>query len=206
MRSTGPKIVLVLVAGILILDAYLDVAQLKSAATLVKSWGALIAAFALGVGSISLVRNHVDTIAKKRETALESVILLVSMAFMVVVGVSASTSAPAYRFVFDNILSPGGSTIFSLLAFYIASSAYRAFRVRSLESTVLLVSAVLVMIGRVPIGKVIWNQFPVIAQWLIDVPNIAGMRGITICAALGTLATSIRVLLGIERGSVGGAS
>jgi hypothetical protein len=196
--------VLLAVVGVLILDAYIDSAALTSIATAVKSWGAIIAAFALGVGSISLVSNHVKIISRKRETALESTILLAGLLFMVIVGVTSSTSAPAYQFVFDYVLSPGGSTIFSLLAFYIASAAYRAFRVRSTEATVMLISAVLVMLGRVPIGKLMWSQFPAIAQWFIDVPNIAGMRGITICAALGTVATSVRVLLGIERGSVGG--
>ena len=116
-----------------------------------KSWGAIIAAFALGVGSISLVSNHVKIISRKRETALESTILLAGLLFMVIVGVTSSTSAPAYQFVFDYVLSPGGSTIFSLLAFYIASAAYRAFRVRSTGQRSCLF--LLYFVGRVPIGS-----------------------------------------------------
>ena len=134
-------------------------------------------------------------ISRKRETALESTILLAGLLFMVIVGVTSSTSAPAYQFVFDYVLSPGGSTIFSLLAFYIASAAYRAFRVRSTEATVMLISAVLVMLGRVPIGKLMGVSFRYCT--MVHRCPQHGHERHTISTALGTVATSV-VLLGIE--------
>lgn len=205
MRKEGPRIVLMLVTAVLVLDAYLKAPAIQYLAQTAKSFGAVLGAFALGVGATSLVLYHIDSISRKRETLFESVLLLASMAFMIVVGVLWTTKAPAYQFAFNYVLAPGGQTIFAILCFYIASAAYRSFRVRSVEATILLMSAVLVMIGNVPIGKIIWSQFPLISRWLLNVPNVAGMRGITICAALGTIATTVRVLLGLERGSIGGA-
>jgi len=203
MRNEGPRAVLVITAAILLVDSYFKGPEIQSLAQFVRSWAALIAAFALGLGAISLLSNHYRKLATKSPTWLESAILLVSFAVVVIVGVAKSVNAPTYRFIFDYIMSPGGSTIFSLLAFYLTSAAYRAFRVRRLESSIVLVSGVLVMLGRVPIGKAMWVKLPDIAQWIIDVPNVAGMRGIVICAALGAIATAIRVLLGLERGLVG---
>ena len=70
------------------------------------------------------------------------------------------------------------------LAFYVASASYRAFRARNLEATVLLGSAILVMLGATPVGGVIWSKFPVIQRWLIDIPNMTGQRALLIGAAV----------------------
>jgi hypothetical protein len=113
------------------------------------------------------------------------------------------TADPTYTYWFSNLYVPLDATIFSMLAFYIASAAYRAFRVRTAEATVLLVSAVLVMMGRAPIGPAVWKEFTPITSWIMAVPNTAGMRGIIIGVALGVLSMGIRVLLGRERGYLG---
>jgi hypothetical protein len=94
--------------------------------------------------------------------------------------------------------------MFALLAFYIASAAFRAFRIRSFEAMLLAVAAVLVMLGRVPIGEAIWNGLPKIADWIMNVPNNAAKRAILIGAALGAIATGLKVILGLERNYLGG--
>jgi hypothetical protein len=98
--------------------------------------------------------------------------------------------------------------MFAMLAFYIASAAYRSFRARSALATILLVSAVLVMIGRVPLGEILWPPFTIgslavpgaaqVSDWLINVPNLAAKRAIYIGLGLGGAATALKVVLGIE--------
>ena len=98
------------------------------------------------------------------------------------------------------------ATMFSLLAFFIASAAFRAFRVRSIEALLLAIAAFILMLGRVPIGNLIHPALPVVADWLMEVPQNAAKRGILMGAALGVMATGFRIILGIERtyGSEGG--
>ncbi len=97
------------------------------------------------------------------------------------------------------------ATMYSILVFYISSAAYRAFRIKTFEASILLVSAVVMMLGRAPIGEAMWDKIPKMADWILNYPNTAGMRGITIAATLGGVATALRIVLGIERGHLGGA-
>ena len=61
------------------------------------------------------------------------------------------------------------------------------------------------MLANVPVGEKIWSQFPAMGEWLMNVPNLAGQRGMLIGAGIGGIASGIRVLLGIERTYLGGS-
>ena len=108
-----------------------------------------------------------------------------------------------FTWLYDHVFDPCNSTMFALLAFFIASAAFRAFRARNVEAALLLGAAILVMLGRVPIGSLLSESFPYISDWLVDVPNNAGRRAIMMGAALGAVATSLRVILGLERSHLG---
>ncbi|RMH44620.1 MAG: PEGA domain-containing protein [Deltaproteobacteria bacterium] len=119
-------------------------------------------------------------------------------------GATSPGTGRVYTWLYDYVFFPCNATMFSLLAFFIASAAFRAFRARSLEAGLLLGAAVLVMLGFVPIGGAIWSGFPEIAEWIMDVLNTTGRRAIIMGAALGAVATGLRVILGIERSHLGG--
>ena len=112
--------------------------------------------------------------------------------------------------LYDYVYSPLVAMMFALLAFFVGSASYRAFRARNKEATVLLVAAFLVMLGRVPLGDVFTGWLPKslhmsnIASWIMNVPNLAGQRAIMIGIALGIVSTSLRLILGIERSYLGG--
>jgi len=88
--------------------------------------------------------------------------------------------------------------------FYMTSACWRAFRIKTPQAAVMMGAAVLAMLGQVGIGQVIWSQLPAIKSWLQGPPTTAGMRGITIGAALGMISMSFRVILGLERSHLGG--
>jgi hypothetical protein len=113
----------------------------------------------------------------------------------------------AFKWIYDRVLTPLTATMFALLAFFIASAAFRAFRARNLEATILLVSACIVMLAQVPVGE----QLPFIGEylaqfknWILNTPNAAAQRAIYIGAALGAISTGLRIVLGIERSHLGG--
>ena len=70
-------------------------------------------------------------------------------------GAHVQTKGSLFYWMFINNITPLGATMFVLLAFFVASASYRAFRIRNFEASLLLLAGVLVMLGAVPIGKLI---------------------------------------------------
>jgi len=116
----------------------------------------------------------------------------------------------AFDWIFNWVYTPLSSTMFAILAFFVASASYRAFRARNFEASLLLIAAFLVMLGRVPIGDALTGFLPEgfrlsqVATWIMNVPNTAGQRAILIGISLGIVSTSLRIILGIERSHLGG--
>ena len=120
--------------------------------------------------------------------------------------------------IFEGIYDPLQATMFSLLAFFMASAAYRAFRAKTTEATLLLFAAFLVMLGRVPIGAQVGSLidsvlpflpgdgstwFGDISGYIMTVLNATGQRAIMIGAALGMVAASVRIWIGLESEHLG---
>ncbi len=128
-------------------------------------------------------------------------ILRVSMIFlMLFLGITRGTSTGTpFSSMFMNVYIPFQATTFSILAFYIASAAYRSFKAKSIESAVLLIASVLVMLGKIPIGEAMWDKIPVIGEWIMDAPSSAGRRAIIFGGYLGMITMFIRIFFGLER-------
>ena len=170
-------------------------------------WGQIISAFALVVGLASLLNMHITRIRRRVAGWGYSAVTITALVVYTVLGfVSAGSAKPETPFGWGywNVYMPLMASMFSVLAFFIASAAYRAFRARSVEASILLVVAVVVMLERVPIGAYITDAIPQTAQFIMQIPNMAARRAIFIGIALGVVATSLRIILGIERAYLGG--
>ena len=180
-------------------------------------WERIIRVFAIVIGIGTLVRLHYRRIARRSPEWIYSVVVFAGLLFTAAAGIIGGPRGKIFEWIFNNILKPLDATMFSLLAFFIASAAYRAFRARTLEATLLLVAAIIVMFGRVPIGDLLWQRIAPqalvdkapflpegIAEWIMSGPNTAARRGIMIGAALGAISTSLKIILGIERSYFGG--
>jgi hypothetical protein len=185
------------------LDFQVKAPFIQSTATMVTNWSVVIAAFAMGLGAVGLTNLHLRNIQRKQKSWYNSVILLVSMYGLAIIGILKGPKDPLYDWIFTNILTPLSAIVYASIAFYITSAAYRAFRARSLEAAVLLASGFIVLLGVAPIGASISPWFPKATAWIINVANVAGMRGIIICSAVGAVASALRILTGIERGHLG---
>ena len=102
--------------------------------------------------------------------------------------------------------------MFSIIAFYIVSAAYRAFRVRSVEATLLLASAFIVMLGQVALGQALTNALPGaglasnlrvenLSNWILTRVSSPALLAVEFGLGIGALATALRLWLSLERGS-----
>lgn len=180
----------------------------------VITWGLIISPFALILAVATLIQTHITRVRRRAEHWQYSLFVFVGMAIMVLIGVPLGPQNSIFEWLYNNVQVPMDATMFSLLAFFIASAAYRAFRARTFEATLLLITALIVMMGNVPVGDLIWNSvlswIPLedgsskIRQWILDIPNLASRRGIILGVSLGVISQSIRIILGIERSYLGG--
>jgi hypothetical protein len=179
-------------------------------------WAIIIGIFALVIGLSSLTRLHYTRIARKTPNLPYSIVVFVGMAVMAIVGLINGVEGAWFEWLFENVQVPMQATMFSLLAFFIASAAYRAFRARTVDATLMLVTAVVVMFARVPIGNFLWQHIMPdsvvqwranlpegVARWILNVPSMAAQRGILLGVSLGVIATALKIILGIERSYMG---
>ncbi len=190
--------------ALIILKYFFDHSLLQVLGTTVAGWRVTVAAFALGVGAVNLVQIHGRLVLKKAPDSGASLLLLASLAGFTILGITAGPGSTAYKWFWDNVYQPIYGAIASLLAFMVISASYRAFKARNWQSTVLMASAIIVMLGQIGVGEKMFSSLPLVSQWIMAIPNTAGMRGISIGGALGAIALSVRVLLGFERSYMGG--
>lgn len=179
----------------------------------IQQWVIVIVGATYVLGVANLLRVNVEQVQRRQRDWPYKIVLLAGLLTMTIVGFAAGTHyldpTSGFTWMYNTFYSPMTATMFSLLAFFIASAAFRAFRIRSFEALLLAIAAFILMIGRVPIGNAIHPAIPAVADWLMEIPQNAAKRGILIGAAIGVMATGIRLILGMERtygGSGGGGA
>jgi len=217
MRTTIP-VVIAFITGLLFVVSFFFAEDtfIGGISQELRVWVTIVGGFTLLLGVVSIVRVNWSAVVKRREGWIYRVFTLISVFAMALPAILPSSWSPLfgrgkgsiYDWLFLYLDSPMMATMFAMLAFYIASAAYRAFRARSVESTILLITAIMIMLWRVPMGEAFLNLFPGdVPTWLntyvMNGVNMSVQRGILIGAALGAASMSLRIILGIERTYMG---
>jgi len=164
----------------------------------------IVFAFALLVGVVSFIRVNLKAVERGEDRPYRIVSLLGLLLMPVLaLGWGIGGDSP-FLWVFDNVQVPMQATVFALLAFFVASASFRGFRARSLPATVLLLSALLTLLSRSDLGGFMAEYVTPAADWVRHNPSMSARRAILIGIGLGSLTTSLRVILGIERTWLGG--
>lgn len=210
LRRRLPLAITLIMGVTFALQYYIPHPVSEASITHLSEWMRIISGFALVLGLASLFQAHATKIRRQVPGWGYSVILYLAMLVTVVVGFLSKSETmvngvqTGFGWIYTYTMVPLQATMFSILAFFIASAAYRAFRARSREAGFLLAAAVIVMMGRVPLGQFLFPWSWDITQWLLNVINSAARRAILIGVSMGAVALSVKIILGYERSYLGG--
>lgn len=209
MRRELPIAITILVGLLMVLKFFFEsVPWIYAAADEMEKWGMVIGAFAYVLGGLNLLRVNGRVIVRGGGEAPYKAALVAALVAMTAVGLvefhlpgrRELGEGTIFHWFYRYAFTPLSAAMFALLAFFIASAAFRAFRARNLHATLLLAAGVTVMLGRVPLGNLLTGGIAGEAQrWIMNNPSLAGQRAIIIGAALGMVAAGLRILLGIDR-------
>jgi hypothetical protein len=179
-------------------------------ASTIKTWAVIIINISLGLGAIRLLQQHGTNVQRRGSNWVYSGWLIILFFVMLLSGVAgyAATGLQSSNFIYDwlfrNIYTPLGSTLYAITGFYIFSAAYRAFRARNIDAALMLIAGCFVIMKNAPVGEAIWTGFSDIGSWFQLAGQVPGMRTFSLVGALGMLAYGFRALLGKERGFYAG--
>ncbi len=223
MKREVPLFITAVIGLFMILSFFVPHEWVSVPADFLQASAVILVGFGYVLGGANALRVNFDAIYKKKSGWPYKIVLVVSLLATVVIGLIEGKGFlnPTMRskWIYDWVYSPMSSTMFALLAFFIASAAFRAFRIRTVEAGLLAVAALIVMLGRVPLGDLLSDwlfqakwlpgvphtlHLSTIQEWIMSVPQNTAKRAILIGAALGVMATGLRVILGIERSYLSG--
>ena len=229
MKRTVPLAIAIVAGFVLLVANFIPYAEDWSLTA--QEWFNILAVGAMLLGGGNLIKLHLMKISSKKAGWGYSAVTILCFFLVIVVGllqmgVHPNPNYPDFAWsgyvleegsglwwIYAHMIVPLTSTMFAMLAFYVATAAFRAFRAKNTEATLLLVTAGIVLLGRTYAGvwlfegwlpeSMQWLRFDNLTVWIMEIPNTAGTRAITIGIALGVVATSLRILLGIDRSYLG---
>ena len=231
MKRLVPMIITAVVGVVLIISFF--VPMTKSWGETATTWFGVIAAVAFVLGGGNLLKVHLKKTSDRSEGWGYSLIILGTFLLTLVVGLlkvgvtptvmnpnlawagDFQQSESAFGWAYEYAFKPLTSTMFAMLAFYVASAAFRAFRAKNFEAILLLGTAFVILLGRTFAGFWLTNWIPKdgpfsglrieeLSVYVMQVFNTAGTRAIIIGIALGIAATSLKILMGLDRSYLGG--
>ena len=169
-----PILIVTLIGSITLFGWFIDEPTIKEfVSDDATQWFDILASFAIILGALNLIKLQVQKVLYQKPGWIYSVVAISGFIFAIIAGffvkgvddsvaqwgAHVTTEGTLFKWLFDYKFTPMSATMFSLLAFFVASASYRAFRIRNFEATLLLVSGIIIMVGRVPIGSVISSWF-----------------------------------------------
>jgi hypothetical protein len=230
MKRTFPLLMAMIAGYLMVLVYFIPPAEWLGEE--MSIWFDVVAAMAFVLGAGNLLKIHLQKVSKQASGWGYSAITVLAFLTMLVIGLgkigvhpepqypdaalsgAVTTIGSPFWWMYEYVFKPLQATIFAMLAFYVASAAFRAFRAKNFEAILLLGTAFIILLGRTAAGVFLTDfidaagplrglRIERLTVYLMDVFNTAGNRAIMIGIALGTASVSLKILLGVDRSYLG---
>jgi hypothetical protein len=197
--------------GLVISEYYIQISTLSQAVNILTDWTTTIFSLGMIVGMFTVARHHYGIILKKTPKVWYfSVWIMVLMFSTFFIGVVLSTVHPVYEWIYYYFTIWSGAINRVLPAIFLLSASYRAFRIRTVETTLFLIASLIIVITYMPVISLIAPEMKdIYGNWLVTIPNTGMVQGLTIGTSVGALCIGFRILLGKEKAfaaEIGGES
>lgn len=164
---------------------------------------------AIGVGVVNIFRVYGRKVVRKETDWLEASVLLAAFVFTTVVGFvgiyadeEGAWNSLYWKITVQGMFMPLGSAIYSLLAFYIVQAAFRAFHVRTVEAALIMTSALLIMLGSLPM-PILQQSLPLwlggIREWVLSGINVGVQRAVLLGSGAAYLIMAVRMWFSLDK-------
>jgi len=200
LRTPFLMTIAIVFGAVVLLGYFIQVPFLVTLRGILLHWAAILAAVALVIGVLNLLRVHWDKSKKGSSDSIYSLVLVASLLITLVVSGFFGLNSAFSLWIYDYILIPVEASLVAVLAIALVYALTRLFSKEVTAINLLFALTALFMLAGTAI--LAWIDFPLVRElrdWISQVWSLAGARAILIGVALGAIATGLRVLIGADR-------
>lgn len=201
MRHLFPTVIAIVTGSIILLGYFLPGTVLSNIQGEIVHWAVLLTGFAVLVGVYNLFSVHFEKIRKSQKGSIYSLILIAFLLLTFILSLALGPNHGMIQLLFTSVVIPIEGSLMAILAITLVYASIRLLRRRfELMTIIFIATALIVLLGTatLPVGEI-----PIVGDlirpWIVNVPAVAGARGILLGVALGTLTTGLRILVGADR-------
>jgi len=186
--------------GIVLMGYWVDLPALAAVRSVLLRWAATLTGVAVLVGILNLLYVHWLKIVQPREGGVYSLAMLIAFVItFLVVAVDTPTGSWSV-WIFRYIQLPVETSLLAILAVLLVVAVARLVVRRPDSFTLLFVgTAILLLVAATYLPGFDIPVVRSLRDWIVQVPVVAGARGLLLGIGLGVVATGLRILLGADR-------
>jgi len=162
-------------------------------------WALLLGGVALLLGIVNVLWLHMRRIALGQRDWVLSLALIAMLIAVAGAGLlsPAGATSPLLEWVFDAVIAPGQAALFALLVFFMAAAAFQYLRIGRRGGAWMLAGFLVILAAQTPfIFAWLPPESAGVADWLLNAPVMAALRGVLLGGSLALLVVGLRLLLG----------
>lgn len=176
--------------------------QAVAVASELQLWNTAASSFTLFVGIITLSRRYIVNIMKRGDYWPYQVYSIVLIPIWVALGLYTGIYSDLYQTAFLSTKITLHIAILGQLVFFLISGSYRVLRLKTFRTGLYAFFTLLMIMCNASWMLSVFPQVDKLGYWLLDNPSMAMERTLIISGGIGGAILSLRILMGLEKGSL----